>query len=185
MRFKSSTFCSVLVSLILAGPLAAQQAGAVNGLLSDPTGAAVAGAKVTLTSTTTGISRTVITGHDGLYNFPEVNSGDYTVTAEAAGLQKTGGQRPGGGEPERPSRSSSSSWARSPSRSKSPPLPPTLQTADSQMGGVVESKAISDLPLNGRNFTQLMVLMAGATEGSQGDTTQGHYASGPAASPSA
>jgi hypothetical protein len=53
--------------------------------------------------------------------------------------------------------------------------PPTLQTADSQMGGVVESKAISDLPLNGRNFTQLMVLMAGATEGSQGDTTQGHY----------
>ena len=54
--------------------------------------------------------------------------------------------------------------------------PSTLQTADSQVGAVVETKAISDLPLNGRNFTQLMVLMAGATEGSQGNTVQGHYA---------
>jgi hypothetical protein len=39
---------------------------------------------------------------------------------------------------------------------------------------VVESKAISDLPLNGRNFTQLMVLMAGSTERA-GGTVAGHY----------
>ena len=49
-----------------------------------------------------------------------------------------------------------------------------LQTSDSQIGGVVESKAISDLPLNGRNFTQLMVLMAGSTERA-GGTVAGHY----------
>jgi hypothetical protein len=52
--------------------------------------------------------------------------------------------------------------------------PPQLQTSDSQIGGVVESKAISDLPLNGRNFTQLMVLMAGSTERA-GGTVAGHY----------
>ena len=40
---------------------------------------------------------------------------------------------------------------------------------------MVESKAISDLPLNGRNFTQLMVLMAGSTERASG-TVAGHYA---------
>ncbi len=52
--------------------------------------------------------------------------------------------------------------------------PPQLQTSDSQIGAVVENKAIAELPLNGRNFTQLMVLMAGATERA-GGTVAGHY----------
>jgi hypothetical protein len=79
---------SLAVLLLMAGPLFSQQAGSVNGLLSDPTGGAVAGAKITLTATGTAIRRSATTGHDGLYNFPEVNSGDYTVTAEAAGFKK-------------------------------------------------------------------------------------------------
>jgi Carboxypeptidase regulatory-like domain len=88
MPSKYLIFSSLAGLLLMIGPLWGQQAGSVNGLLSDPTGGAVAGAKITLTSTATGISRSATTGHDGLYNFPEVNSGDYTVTGEAAGFKK-------------------------------------------------------------------------------------------------
>jgi hypothetical protein len=50
-----------------------------------------------------------------------------------------------------------------------------LQTEDSQVGGVVETKAIGDLPLNGRDFTQLMILLPGASEGTPSGTTGKHY----------
>src|SRR5579863_860766 len=87
MRFKSAV-STALFGLSLAGYLLAQQAGSVNGLLTDPSGTSVPGAKVTLTATGTKISRSVSTGQDGLYNFSEVNSGEYAVTAEAAGFKK-------------------------------------------------------------------------------------------------
>ena len=54
--------------------------------------------------------------------------------------------------------------------------PSPLQVADSQIGGVVENKAVADLLLNGRSYTQLMVLMAGVTEGPQGARAGGAYA---------
>ena len=55
--------------------------------------------------------------------------------------------------------------------SAAPPRTADVRFSDPRSG---ESKAISDLPLNGRNFTQLMVLMAGSTEPA-GGTVAGHY----------
>ncbi len=164
-----------LLGLFMAGSLPAQQAGSVNGVLTDPSGAAVPGAKVTLAATATSISRSVSTGQDGLYNFSEVNSGEYSITAEATGFKKAvSNVRVEVNQTVRLDLKLELGAATEQVEVNA--APSTLQTADSQVGAVVETKAISDLPLNGRNFTQLMVLMAGATEGSQGNTVQGHYA---------
>jgi Carboxypeptidase regulatory-like domain len=158
MRLKSS-LSSALLGLFLAGSLPAQQAGSVNGVLTDPSGAAVPGAKVMLTATATGISRYVSTGQGGLYNFSELNSGEYSVTAEATVFKRAVSNVRV--EVNRTVRLDLKlELGAATEQVEVNAAPSTLQMADSQVGGVAETKAISDLHLNGRNFTQLMVLMA-------------------------
>src|SRR5438270_14052766 len=53
------------------------------GSVSDPAGAAIAGAKVTITSTDNGLKRSVKTDHAGRFNFPQLKPGPYAVKAEA------------------------------------------------------------------------------------------------------
>src|SRR5713226_6580141 len=56
---------------------------AVVGSVSDPTGAAIAGAKVTIRSTNNGLSRSVKTDNAGRFNFPQLKPGPYSVKVEA------------------------------------------------------------------------------------------------------
>ena len=56
---------------------------AIVGLVSDPTGAAIAGARVTITSTDNGLKRSVKTDDAGRFNFPQLKPGPYSVKAEA------------------------------------------------------------------------------------------------------
>src|SRR6266567_3842632 len=56
---------------------------AIVGSVIDPTGAAIAGAKVTITSTENGLKRSVRTDNAGRFNFPQLKPGPYSVKAEA------------------------------------------------------------------------------------------------------
>src|SRR5947208_9662502 len=56
---------------------------AIVGSVSDPTGAAIVGAKVTITSTDNGLKRSVKTDTAGRFNFPQLKPGPYSVKAEA------------------------------------------------------------------------------------------------------
>src|SRR3954449_8387975 len=56
---------------------------AIAGSVSDPTGAAIFGAKVTITSTDNGLKRSVKTDDAGRFNFPQLKPGPYSVKAEA------------------------------------------------------------------------------------------------------
>jgi hypothetical protein len=66
----------------------AQIAGRINGRAIDPSGATIAGVRLTLTETDTRLSRTGATGADGFYEFADVLPGKYTLEAEATGFQK-------------------------------------------------------------------------------------------------
>jgi Carboxypeptidase regulatory-like domain/TonB dependent receptor len=68
-------------------------AGDVTGVVSDPTGAAIPGATVTLTSINTNASQTLTTNGDGSYRFAFVQSGTYKITVAAGGFQTQ--ERPG------------------------------------------------------------------------------------------
>src|SRR6266851_10434558 len=63
---------------------------AVVGSVSDPTGAAIAGAKVTIRSTDNGLSRSVKTDNAGRFNFPQLKPGPYSVKAEADQFETQG-----------------------------------------------------------------------------------------------
>ena len=164
----------VAVALASAASLFAQQAGEIRGRIVDPAQAVVPGVKVTLQSVETGTGREIASSPDGQYAFASVPVGIYNVTAETKGFKKAVANGVRVEVAQRVQLDLTLEIGTVAESVEISAAPPQLQTSDSQIGGVVESKAISDLPLNGRNFTQLMVLMAGATERA-GGTVAGHY----------
>ena len=80
---------SALIALFLCFALAHAQTplGTVTGLATDPTGAAIPGASVTLTSQQTGVKRTAATNDSGVYSLPNLPPGSYKLSAEAKGFR--------------------------------------------------------------------------------------------------
>jgi hypothetical protein len=79
----------VLLSLALASPAMAQDfRGAVEGRVTDNTGAAVPGATVTVTNTATNVASTGVTNEQGNYAVPFLTAGTYTVAVELTGFKK-------------------------------------------------------------------------------------------------
>ena len=84
-----SLFVTSIVTLAAASGLWGQTfQGAVRGTVSDPTGAAIGTAKVTLADQATGISRATLTGTGGEYSFTAVNPATYTVLVENPGFKR-------------------------------------------------------------------------------------------------
>jgi hypothetical protein len=82
-----------ILALFMAGisqPLMADITGAILGIVTDPSGAAVPGARVTLTNPDTALSRNATTDSTGSYEFLSVPVGEhYVVAVEASGFQKS------------------------------------------------------------------------------------------------
>ena len=77
----------VLVLLAATGLSAQTFRGTILGTVTDPSGAVIAGAKVTVKNVGTGLERTTETSADGSYSLPELPIGTYTVTVSQAGFQ--------------------------------------------------------------------------------------------------
>src|SRR6266704_3389206 len=85
---KSLVSTSLLFVLLVAASLPAQTfRGTILGTVTDPQGAVVAGAKVTVHNVDTGLERTTQTSADGSYSLPELPIGTYTVTVTQSGFQ--------------------------------------------------------------------------------------------------
>ena len=78
-------FAAAVLSILPPAPLFGQgeTTSAIVGSVSDPAGAAIAGAKVTITSTDNGLKRSVKTDDAGRFNFPQLRPGPYSVKAES------------------------------------------------------------------------------------------------------
>ena len=86
---RSIQLWTVVYSLLGCSWLGAQTfQGGLRGSVSDPTGAAIATAKVTLTDEATGVTRATVTNTGGEYSFTAVNPSKYTVSVEAPGFKK-------------------------------------------------------------------------------------------------
>src|SRR5262249_35630448 len=80
----SFTFALLLLS---AARVSAQTSGEITGLVSDPSGAAVAGATVMVTNKATGATRISATNSEGLYAFPSLLPGVYELKIERQGFK--------------------------------------------------------------------------------------------------
>ncbi len=151
-------------------------AGAINGVVQDSSGAAVPNAHVTLLNTDQGITLETTTGGNGEYVFSPVRIGHYTVTVTAPGFSTTTQQNltvTVGQHLLVPVKLSLGSASQTVQVTAAPPQ---LQTDEASVGQVVNQHTLNSLPLNGRNFTFLAQSVAGVNT-PQADT-RGNAASG-------
>lgn len=166
--------------LVFLTPLTWGQTGtsSVSGTVTDATGAFVPGVAVTAESESTGVAYRQETTESGLYWFPALKLGPYTITAEKRGFKtvKRTGQLLQVGSPavvdirlEVGQASETVTVVASADQ---------LQTANAALGNVVERKAIVELPLNGRNPLNLLVLEPGVVQRTQGGAGTGVHVNG-------
>jgi hypothetical protein len=161
---KCIIFASSLLALSPGHILAqTQTTGRIAGTVKDQNGAVIVGAEVSVASEATGEVRRAKTDGDGGYAVAFLQPGGYRVSISAAGFQTTS----------LPARVSITETATldvtlivpGPNISDNLPVTaaPLIQTDGPQLGRVVDSRAVSELPLATRNFTQLTGLSPGAT----------------------
>jgi hypothetical protein len=152
---------TIAVIALCGCTLWASDGGSLLGTITDPNGAAVPGAKVTATETSTAVKQTITADDRGFYSFQSLPVGRYDVQVDAAGfkpLRRTGvtmnvdskvvvdaslviGER---------------TDAVTVSESAA-----HVETVDTQNGQVITGKQMTSVPLNGRSFTDLLSLQSG------------------------
>jgi outer membrane receptor protein involved in Fe transport len=159
----------------------AQATGSLAGVITDESGAVMPGVTIEATNSATGQLRTAVTGADGYYTIPLLQPGPYDVKATLSGFKpvvRTGStvsvgdtarvdiRLAVGGVEERVTVSGGS---------------PLVETARATLGITIDQQKVIELPLNGRNFTQLGTLIPGVVAppgglgGAAGDATPGGF----------
>jgi len=144
------TLLALLVTVFAAPTFAQRDMGTLLGAVTDPSGAAIPGATITISEDATGVTTVVQTDESGNFIRPLLKPGSYTASAEAEGFKTT---------------IQTGLIVQSSSRVQAnfileigavtetievTALPPALQTESTQMGGTLEARQTSELPLGGQ-----------------------------------
>jgi len=176
----SRRFCAAVLSLgvllsVTCLSLHAQSTyGSISGTISDPTGAAIAGANVTLTSLNTAEKRTQESGDDGHFTFVNLFQGQYRIDVEKQGFKHFA--RPSVVvQVQQETRVDATLTVGQVSETvEVTSETPLLQTESSSLGQVVEQRKADELPLNGRNiFNLITVSPAAVAQGGSGGSPVG------------
>ena len=152
-------FCFAL----MVGSLAAQTfRGTILGTVTDPSGAVVSGAKVTIKNVNTGLERTTQTSADGSYSVPELPIGTYTVTVTQSGFQTAVTSNVVVDvSAERRVDTTLKTGTTSTVVEISGETLPQVETTSNELGSVLTPETIENLPVNGRDYTKLIYLTPG------------------------
>ncbi|MCI0625861.1 MAG: carboxypeptidase-like regulatory domain-containing protein [Acidobacteria bacterium] len=165
---KLSTGKSVVLALLLGLMLfpvlvhAQQDTGTIVGTVFDPGGAVVPGAMVRVTNTGTNISVSVTTDNSGFFNTPPLRIGIYRMEVEVSGFKKSVRDGIALRVQDRLNLDVRLEVGEVTQTVDVTATEVLLQTQTSSVGQIMETQTIVDLPLNGRNYIQLIALTAGA-----------------------
>jgi len=151
--------------ILLAAPelLRAQAVGQILGTVRDPSGAVVPNAKVTATQQATAFTRSTITDSIGNYVMPNLPVGIYVVTAEASGFKTATSTDITLDVNQQREVAITLALAGTATKVEVNAAPSLLTTTNATLGGLVTGQQVSELPLNGRDITELAMLMPGVT----------------------
>lgn len=158
---KEIRIAAAILLALLAPTLRASEGGNLLGTVTDPKGAAVPAAKVTATEAGTGVSHTIVTDTRGFYSFQNLAVGRYELQVEAPGFQTL---RRGGIAVDVDSRVVMDASLALGERKEAVTVSASaarVDTVDTQMGDVITGKQMTEVPLNGRSFTDLLSLQSG------------------------
>ncbi len=152
----------IFAVLFLCVPVFSQGSfGRIVGTVTDQSGGVVSGATVTVIDTERGISRSLMTDDAGAYNAPNLTAGNYTVRVEAKGFKRIERQGIGievGNEVRIDLIVQPGDQNQTVTVTESVPL---VETTNATQGGTLENADIIDLPLNGRDYQNLLGLRPG------------------------
>jgi len=169
-------FCLVVFALLAltCSAFAQVQNGQFTGTVTDPTGAAIANAKVTVSNAATNLSVSTTTNSSGNYTVKELPVGSYKLTVEAPGFKTTANT-------DVPVNAGTIShvdfkmqMGKATEVIEVTGAAAAVNTEDSKLASVVTGTQINNLPLNGRNVFDLMQLGAGAVNVAGVDFENGH-----------
>lgn len=153
-RLVAGAFLGALLGLTLFG----QTFGDISGEVRDSSGAVISGARVVITNADTGAVREATTNENGLYAFPSLVPGVYNLRGEKTGF-KTANVTKFQLQVQQSARIDLEMQVGQVSESiEVSAAAATLSTENATVGTVIENKRIVELPLNGRNYLQLVSL---------------------------
>jgi carboxypeptidase family protein/TonB-dependent receptor-like protein len=161
IRWTLSVFGPVLIVWFLAATCAFGQTAQVSGVVTDSSGARVSNANVTVLNKDTGISRTTDSNSDGYYTVPLLRPGSYMITVKATGFAtqvRTGITLEVGAQQVL---DFTLQVGQVNEKIQVTAEAPAVQLASSAISAVVNSTTVRELPLNGRDWTQLATLQPG------------------------
>ena len=161
-RFTISFSVAALFLLAPASGSAQQAAGSINGIVTDSSGAVVQGAQVDLIEAATGVIHTAATNNTGNYVFIDVNPAQYTMKVTKPGFN-TITQSQFTVEVNQTATLNFTLTVGSTTQTMTVEATTVaIQASTAELGTVINEQSVNQLPLNGRNFTQLLTLTPGA-----------------------
>src|SRR5665213_3153012 len=155
---------ATMAVLLLCLPTHSQSSnGRILGTVTDASGGVVAGATVTVVDVNRGITRALTTDEAGEYNAPNLTPGTYTVQVEAKGFKKLDRQNlviEVGKEVRVDLTVLPGEQDQTVTVTEAAPL---VETTNATLGGTINNAEINDMPLNGRNYQNLLSLRPGVT----------------------
>lgn len=149
--------CVVLAWLFLSLPGLAQTAGEITGVIRDASGAVIPGATVTARNPATNALRTAVSNNAGVYSFPALQPGTYVLKVELQGFRTI--SRDVALQVQQTARIDFTlAVGELEETVLVAGVSPLLTTENATIGTVIENKRIVELPLNGRNYLQLVAL---------------------------
>ncbi len=155
-----------LAVLVLCGVAAEAQTfrGTILGTVTDQSGAAVSGATVTIRNLDTGLTRESTTSDDGSYSAPELPIGNYSVTVEKSGFRAavvTGIRVEVSSERRADVTLQPGELAQK--IEVSGDVLPQVESTSNVLGGIVEARVVTNLPINGRDYQKLIFMVPGVS----------------------
>jgi hypothetical protein len=151
----------------------AQVSGSILGTVTDSSGAPVQNAEVVITEVNKNTSQSFTTGADGTYNAPFLTPGSYSVSVASSGFKK---EVRSGITLQVDQRARIDFTLQVGAVTETVDVvasAPLVRSESAELGEVVEERAVRELPLNGRNFAQLVYLVPGVTPGQANENLSG------------
>jgi hypothetical protein len=170
---KIKFFAALILTFCLAGiALAQTDTARLIGTITDASGAVLPGASVAVTNLGTGQVITTQTGGSGEYTVNALRAGKYHIDVKAPGFQSESADFTLDVSQVQEISLKLQAGATSTTVDVTGDVP-LVDTATSSTGEVIQGREVTELPLNGRNFTQLALLTPGVTRGAYGDEASG------------
>ena len=176
------SFFALWSMLFFCSGVFAQTSGAITGTVQDASGAAVVGANVSVLEINKGTTQIFKTDESGTYNAPFLVPGTYRITVEAPGFKRTTSQDVAIEIAARQRADFTMQIGQASETVEVTAAPPLVRAESAELGEVIGQGAVQSLPLNGRNFAQLVYLVPGVTPGQQGENLSGSSTFNPRAS---